>query len=31
MSHPNPDVVLQGGKAALDELQQHGIIIGTSI
>ena len=31
MKHPNPDIVLQGGKAALDELQQHGIIIGTSL
>jgi len=31
MKHPNPDVVHQGGKAALEELQQHGIIIGTSI
>ncbi|RKZ61192.1 MAG: DUF2063 domain-containing protein, partial [Gammaproteobacteria bacterium] len=30
-NHPNPDVVKQGGKAALDELQQHGIILGTSI
>jgi len=29
MKHPNPDVVLQGGKAALEQLQEHGIIIGT--
>jgi len=29
MNHPNPDVVLQGGKTALEELQQHGIILGT--
>jgi len=29
MNHPNPDVVLNGGKAALEELQQHGIILGT--
>ena len=30
MQHPNPDVVMQGGLAALQELQQTGIIIGTS-
>lgn len=29
MNHPNPDVVKQGGQAALEELQQHGIILGT--
>ena len=31
MKHPNPDVVHQGGKAALEELQQHGIILGTRV
>ncbi len=31
MNHPNPDVVNQGGKAALEELQQHGIILGTQM
>ena len=31
MNHPNPDVVKQGGKAALEELQQHGIILGTRV
>jgi len=30
MNHPNPDVVIQGGLSALQELQQHGIILGTS-
>lgn len=30
MQHPNPDVVLQGGLAALQELQSTGIIIGTT-
>jgi len=29
MNHPNPDIVQQGGQAALEELQQHGIILGT--
>ncbi len=29
MQHPNPDVVKQGGLAALHELQQYGIILGT--
>lgn len=29
MNHPNPDVVRQGGLAALQELQQYGIILGT--
>lgn len=29
MNHPNPDVVKQGGLAALEELQRYGIIIGT--
>jgi len=29
MNHPNPDVVIQGGLAALQELQQQGIILGT--
>lgn len=29
MNHPNPDVVMQGGKHALAELQQHGIVLGT--
>jgi hypothetical protein len=28
MNHPNPDVVKQGGLAALKELQQYGIILG---
>lgn len=30
MNHPNPDVVMQGGLSALQELQQHGIILGTN-
>ena len=30
MQHPNPDVVLQGGKTALEDLQSTGIIIGTA-
>lgn len=29
MKHPNPDVVMQGGLAALQELQGYGIILGT--
>jgi len=29
MDHPNPEVVQQGGLAALQELQQYGIISGT--
>lgn len=28
MNHPNPDIVKQGGLAALQELQQYGIILG---
>jgi hypothetical protein len=31
MKHPNPEVVKQGGLAALQELQQYGIILGTRI
>ena len=31
MNHPEPDAVLQGGLAALQELQQYGIILGTKI
>lgn len=31
MNHPNPDAVKQGGQAALEELQQHGIILGTRV
>ena len=31
MNHPNPDVVKQGGLAALQELQQYGIILGTQV
>ena len=30
MNHPNPEVVLQGGLKALQELQQYGIILGSS-
>ncbi len=30
MQHPNPDIVMQGGLAALQELQQSGIILGAS-
>jgi hypothetical protein len=30
MNHPNPDVVIQGGLSALQELQSYGIILGTS-
>ena len=30
MQHPNPDVVMQGGLAALQELQGSGIILGVS-
>lgn len=29
MNHPNPDIVMQGGLSALQELQQYGIILGT--
>lgn len=29
MNHPKPEVVIQGGLSALQELQQHGIILGT--
>jgi hypothetical protein len=29
MRHPNPDTVKQGGLAALQELQEYGIILGT--
>lgn len=28
MNHPSPDIVKQGGLAALQELQQYGIILG---
>ena len=28
MQHPNPQVVIDGGHAALQELQQHGIVLG---
>jgi hypothetical protein len=28
MNHPNPEIVQQGGEAALEELQQYGIILG---
>ena len=31
MHHPNPDVVKQGGLAALQELQQLGIVLGTRV
>lgn len=31
MNHPDPEVVLQGGRSALEELQQHGIILGTQV
>ena len=31
MNHPDSDVVLKGGLDALQELQGHGIILGTSI
>lgn len=30
MQHPNPEVVIQGGLSALQELQSSGIILGTS-
>jgi hypothetical protein len=29
MNHPNPEVVNKGGLAALEELQQYGILLGT--
>ena len=29
MNHPNPDIVMQGGLSALQELQEVGIILGT--
>ncbi len=29
MHHPNPDVVMSGGLAALQELQSYGIVLGT--
>jgi hypothetical protein len=29
MNHPDPEIVKQGGQAALEELQQYGIILGT--
>jgi len=29
LNHPRPDVVNKGGKDALEQLQQHGIILGT--
>ena len=28
MSHPKPEIVKQGGQAALEQLQQYGIILG---
>ena len=31
INHPNPDIVLKGGLDALQDLQRHGIILGTSI
>lgn len=31
MNHPNPDVVINGGRDALQELQSHGILLGTRI
>lgn len=31
MNHPNPELVKQGGLAALEELQQYGIILGTQM
>jgi len=30
MNHPNPEVVMNGGLSALQNLQQYGIILGTS-
>lgn len=30
MQHPEPDTVMRGGRAALGDLQQHGIILGIS-
>jgi len=30
MKHPNPDVVIQGGLSALQELQGYGIVLGVS-
>ena len=30
MQHPNPDVVIQGGLSALQELQSYGIVLGVS-
>ena len=30
MNHPNPEVVMNGGLSALQELQSCGIILGTS-
>ena len=30
MNHPEPDIVKRGGKTALEELQQYGIILGTN-
>ena len=29
MNHPNPEVVMQGGLSALQQLQAQGIILGT--
>jgi hypothetical protein len=29
LRHPNPQAVLEGGRAALDELRSHGVILGT--
>lgn len=29
LRHPNPEAVLEGGRAALEELRSHGVILGT--
>jgi hypothetical protein len=29
LSHPNPQAVIDGGRAALEELRSHGVILGT--
>ena len=29
LQHPNPHVVLDGGKQVLDDLRQRGIVLGT--
>lgn len=31
MQHPQPEVVIQGGKAALEDLQEKGILLGTRL